>query len=107
MLKGLQLEMCAALILDDLQQYFSSARTLTNDQRHHFQEKADYWGRLFIRCFGKQHMTHYMMSMMNLLNCFINYTYQLYTEDTGFCAACHNKVWITIFVNLRLSLVSN
>jgi hypothetical protein len=83
MLKGYnQLEMWAAL--NDLRQYFSSARTLTNDQRQHFQEKADYWGRLFIRCFGKQHMTHYMTSMINLLNCFINYTYQLYTEDAVF-----------------------
>jgi hypothetical protein len=38
MLKGLQLEMWAAL--NDLRQYFSPARTLTNDQRHHFQEKS-------------------------------------------------------------------
>jgi len=61
--KRLQLDMWAAL--DDLRQYFSSALTLSDDQRHHFKEKVEHWGRLFIRCFGEQHVTHYMVSLFS------------------------------------------
>lgn len=69
--KRIQLEMWATL--DDLRQYFSFALTLSDDQRHHFKEKVEHWGWLFIRCFGEQNLTHYMVSMTNPLICFINF----------------------------------
>ena len=69
--KRLQLEMWASL--DDLWQYFNSALTLSDDQRHHFKGKVEHCGRLFIRCFGEQHVTHYMVSLTNPLIFFINF----------------------------------
>jgi hypothetical protein len=37
--------------------------TLTNDQRAVFQTKVEEFGRLFIRNFGEEHVTHYMVSI--------------------------------------------
>jgi hypothetical protein len=36
--------------------------TLTNNQRSLFQTKVEEFGRLFIRNFGDEHVTHYMVS---------------------------------------------
>lgn len=61
-----QLEMWSAL--DDLRQYFTSL-TLSIEQIRSFKSKVDNWGKLYVRCFGEAHVTHYMVRVKHLPRC--------------------------------------
>lgn len=47
--------------LEDLRPYFTGL-TLTPDQQEQYRGKIENWGRLCIKAFGEQDVTHYMVS---------------------------------------------
>jgi hypothetical protein len=57
---------------EDIQPYLIGL-ILTLEQRSSFKEKVEAFGRLYIASFGKEHITHYMVSCF--IHCFILLTY--------------------------------
>ena len=65
---------------EELQPYITGL-VLTATQRSQLKEKFENWGRAFVNAFGKEHVTHYIVSTMfqnSIINAFKNRDFSTY-----------------------------
>lgn len=55
-------------LLDELRPYCQGLRLQENQSAADFKQKVEAWGRLFVKCFGEQHVTHYMVRFHNFMS---------------------------------------
>jgi len=85
--KRKQMEMWNAL--NDILEYFHKL-TLSDEQRYAFRRKVKKWGRLYVECFGEQHITHYMVrTQMSILCAFGSFNSS--TPSFLMCKTCEDK----------------
>lgn len=80
-----KLEMWRAF--EKIQPYLTGL-TLTLEQRSTFKEKVEAWGKLYIKAYGEEHVTHYMVS------CFIQFN----ISQKLIVRKLHMKVMFLLFV---------